>query len=311
MKHDLGHRLALGLAATLLYWGTPALADSYDGETAPRTLGRLQFVPSSLVTWGFVDSEFAITSSGAYISYGVGPRDVAARSTTGSRNVTLLGVAQTVSGSAALAPWLGVAGRLTGASDIPRGLTAVALVGVHVSFGVEGDLFVRLIRSGPFQLTARGDFGYNQNRDVLPEFLSDRVVIGHVTTIRPAVTAALAVSPQLGFQASGSYGWQWFDINQSGLTETLELAAAAVISLHPIPITLLAGAGGGRATGDSPDTFGAQALYGSGGTWGRAEGGVFYTGRRDLDLGLSATYQFSDTDGDRRWVGNFRLGYYF
>jgi hypothetical protein len=311
MRPKHGYRLALALVTMVVLRAAPTRAEEYGEDTAPRTLGRLQFVPSSLVAWGFIDNAFTFTSSAAWITYGVGPLDLTPHIAIGSRHVELVGVAQTVSGSAALAPWLGVTARLSAASDIPRNVTATALVGVHVNFGVEGDAFLRLVRAGPLQITARGDFGYDQNRDILPTFLRDRVQIGHVTTIRPTLVAAVAITPLLGLQASGSYSWQWFDFRTSGRAETIQAAAAVTISLHPFPVTLLGGAGAGHETGDSLDIFGAQALYGSGGTWGRAEGGVYYTGRRHLDLGVDATYQFSDTDGDRRWWGDLRIGYYF
>jgi hypothetical protein len=54
-----------------------------------------------------------------------------------------------------------------------------------------------------------------------------------------------------------------------------------------------------------------RAVLGSGGTPVLGELGLYYTGRRDLDLGVVVSYQFTGDDDDRRVVGNLRLGYYF
>lgn len=307
-SHRNARSLVSGVLATMMVlYAAPAGAD----DVGPRTLGGLQFVPSQLVTWGFLDSGFSLTTSAAYVTYDVGPADPVARIAVQDRSVTLIGLSEAVAGSAELAPWLGITGRLTGLGEIPHGRTSTLLVGAHMSLGAEGGVLVRLVRSGQLQLTARGDAGWEQNRNIVPMGLSSLEVIGHVTTVRPALVAEVALSPQVGLQASGSYSWQWFDVNTTGNAQTLEGDAGLVMSLRPIPATLLLAGQIRDASGDTPDRFGVQSLYGSGGIQYGGEGGVFYTGRHDLDLGATVTYQWGDTDNDRRWFGNFRLGYYF
>ena len=69
MKNQVGTFVLAALLSTSV-----ARAD----DDGPRTLGRLQFVPSALVAWGFVDNTFAVTTSAGYVRYGVGPSDTIA-----------------------------------------------------------------------------------------------------------------------------------------------------------------------------------------------------------------------------------------
>ena len=65
-----------------------------------------------------------------------------------------------------------------------------------------------------------------------------------------------------------------------------------------------------RDFGRDDNTLAANVLLGNGSSQARVEGGLFYTGRQNLDLGAVITYQLSHSD-DRRYFGNIRLGYYF
>ena len=65
-----------------------------------------------------------------------------------------------------------------------------------------------------------------------------------------------------------------------------------------------------REWGRDVESIALKALLGNGSSQARIEGGVYYTGRRDLDLGAIVTFQLSEND-DRRYLGNVRFGYYF
>jgi hypothetical protein len=310
------HGTSFALVGTMLTTRVSAAAiilismRSVRAETdAPRTLVEHQFVPSSLVPWGFVDSSFAMTSTAGYVQY---DQDSAARVTAGSRSeLRLIALAHSFSGTARLAPWLGLNGRVTAAVDIPRGLESALAVGAHTNLGVEGGAVLNLVRVSGLQLSARGDVGWAEERNVVPMFLPDALLItGDVVTIQPSLIAAFAISPVIGLQASATYTWRRFDIEDTDSVQSAAVAAAATLALTPIPLTLLGGGQLHRLWGRDNESVASSALFGTGGTQTRLEGGVFYTGRRDLDLGAVVTAQFGRND-DRRYLGNIRMGYYF
>ena len=79
---------------------------------------------------------------------------------------------------------------------IPRTVESALVVGAHTNLGVEGGLSIALIRVPGMIVTARGDAGWSENRNVVPMFADELLVIGHITTIQPSLIAALAISPQ-------------------------------------------------------------------------------------------------------------------
>jgi hypothetical protein len=303
----------LPIAATLA--SQPAVADDAYGEPfAPRTIAGHRFVPSSLVLWGFVDSTFAMTTSAGYEHFdrGFDVDPALADLVAGSRNeVRLIGVAHSFTGAAALAPWLAVTGRVTSAVEIPRGAVSALVVGAHMNTGLEGGLVLRLVRLPSFQISARGDYGWADDRDIQPRLAPASLFVnGHIQTLRPALIAALALSRAFAVQASGSYTWRWFDIEETDDVQTLTGALAVSLSLYPAPVTILAGGQVDHEWGRNFETAAEEVLLGNSDHHTRGELGLFYTGRRDLDLGAVATYQFSGSN-DRRWLGNIRFGYYF
>jgi hypothetical protein len=217
-----------------------------------------------------------------------------------------------LSGAAALTPWLGISGALSGAGALPRDVLSAALIGVDEALGLEVGVGLVLVKLRNVQITARGDFGFTNNRALQPNaplgsiFTTDRS-----ETLRPALIAAIAASPVLGFQASFSYMWQWFNTSEADVTRTISGGAAATVNFGPAPATLLVGIGVNHDSGAPLDVHNLRAVLGSGGTPVLGELGLYYTGRRDLDLGVVVSYQFTGDDDDRRVVGNLRLGYYF
>lgn len=290
----------------------PARADEWqhDDADAPRTLDDHQFVPSSLVLWGFIDSTFAMTSSAGYVRDDIDPPAVVIGGAT-LREVQLIAMAHTISGGAELTPWLAITARLTGSAELPRGLASAILVGAHENLGGEAGVAVRLLRTSILQVTARGDAGLAYDKLIQPMLQpASLITTGDIVTLRPSVIGMLALSRMFGLQGSVSYAWQWFDITTHDAVDTLAGALAGTMALGIVPITLLGGGQINHEFGRNVDTNAMEALLGEDDTQWRVEGGVFYTGRRDLDLGASVTYQFSSGD-DRRWFGNLRFGYYF
>ena len=210
-----------------------------------------------------------------------------------------------------LTPWLGLTGRLTGSAELPRNLASAILVGAHENLGFEGGAAVRLVRTSMLQVTVRGDFGLSADKLIQPMLQPGSLITtGDIITLRPSAIAMLALSRMFGLQASGSYAWQWFDITTHDNIETLNGALAGTMALGFVPITILVGGSVTHEFGRDVDTNAMEALLGEGTTQGACEGGIFYVGRRDLDLGATFIYQFSGSD-DRRALGNLRFGYYF
>jgi hypothetical protein len=253
---------------------------------------------------------FAMTSSAGYVRDDIDPPALVLGGAT-LHEVRLIGMAHTVSGGVALTPWLALTARLTGSAELPRGLASAILVGAHENLGGEAGVAVRLLRTSILQVTARGDAGLAYDKLIQPMLQpASLITTGDIVTLRPAVVGMLALSQMFGLQGSVSYAWQWFDITTHEAVDTLTGALAGTMALGVVPLTLIGGGQISHEFGRNVDTNAMEALLGEDTTQWRVEGGVFYTGRRDLDLGAVFTYQFSSGD-DRRWFGNFRFGYYF
>jgi hypothetical protein len=300
---------AIAVVTLALSSAREARADDCDGEADnPRTLCGHQYVPSSLVEWGFITSTIASTSSLGVAHFDLDRSGIVAREIT--REAKLIALAQTFSGGVAFTPWLGASARLTGSGLIPRDAASALAIGAHENLGGDGSVSIALVRSPAFLLTATATAGYSANRDLVPAFFPNNVLqTGNVTILRPALIAILAVTPTFGLQASGSYMWQWIDVNVTSHVQTVRGAVAATIALHPV--TILIGGAITQGFGDDPSTTPALEFLTTGGLQGWGEAGIYYTGRRDLDLGAVFTAEIGSNQDDQRFITNLRLGYYF
>ena len=314
MKHDRSARRWFGLGVAIvvitLLWARSARANDFDPDDAPRTIAHFQFVPSALVANGFIEDTLSTTSSAGLVHFDVTPDTTGVARAIIVPDVRVAALGQTVQGGVKLAPWFGVTAGLSGMGIIPRNGFSALTVGGYEDLGANVGVAVRLLRTDFFQLTARADGSWDYTRSILPTLLpSSPLVTGNVKSVRPSLVAIAALSPNFGIQASGTYGWRWFDQEINQEVQTISGAIALSISANPqVPLTVQVGGGVDHRFSGVNDTIPTLTILGSSATPWSGEAGVFYTGRRDLDLGITVTYQFNS---DHRAVSFARFGYYF
>lgn len=302
---------AVGIAAAVALTSHPALADDEPEPYVARRLGGHRFVPSTVVDWGFIDSSFTSTTFAGLSEFGFTPGDRIAR-IIGTQETKVAVVSQSFAGSAALTRWLGATLRVSALGVVPYDAVAGVVVGAHEVYRAEASILLGLLRLDRVQLTARGALGWGETRSTIPARLPERPFVeGDVGTIRPSLVADVALAPWLGLQASGSYAWRQFDILQEDDVQTLQGAVALTLSLPRIPATILAGFEISHDFNRDIASATSLALFGSSATRERAELGIYYQGRRELDLGASFAYE-GDSDADEKRASIVvHMGYYF
>ena len=254
-------------------------------------------------------NEFSMTSTGGYVRTDVDPPNLG---TILSRaEVRMISLAHSIAGAIAITPWLGIEARLTGTALVPKTLASAVVVGAYENLGADGTLVVELYRQPDLIVTARGGFSWSADRTIQPSLLPASILsTGTITSIRPSVAMAFAPARGIGVQASLAYNAEWFDELTDNVVQSITGAAAVTIQGFELPITTLGGVQVSHEWGRDFDVPALDVLLGNNNTQERVEVGVFYTGRRNLDLGAELTFQFSGSD-DRRLLGDIRFGYYF
>lgn len=295
--------------------GSTVRAQPPGGGAAPpaRWLGGHRFVPSSFVAWPFIDTTFTSTSSFGIVDFEFDPGGPAALLLLDdSRDNEFLALAQVFSAGLALTPWLGVTLRLSGRGVVPRDRLSTVLVGAHALIGGEIGASIGILRLGRLQVTARADLGWFENRSIVPARLpASPYAEGNIGSLQPALVVALALAPWIGVQASGGATWRELDVEAEDRTRTLAAAVAITLNLDPTPIALLVGGELSEEEDRDLETATAHAFFGDGQARRRGELGLYYTGRRELDLGAVLTYERDDAKIDRRLFVQARMGFYF
>jgi len=297
------------LACAVVPVATPARALAQD-----PILDGHRFVPSTIVAWSFVDSEVSSTSDIGLTDFVLEPNVPPLASTAiGMRqfNGRFIEATQAVSGSVALTDFLSLNAQLSAGGILPRDTASALLVGGHGFIGETVGAALRLLRTDAFQLTLRGDFTAVEVESVIPALLpSSPRVTGHDLGVRPALAAALTLSPRFGLQGSFLVHWQDYDVEVHDDIVGVVGGLAATVSLDPVPLTVLVGANVIHEFDRDVFTPTANAVLGPTRTQWNVEGGLYMTLRSELDLGLVFR---SDINGDHnnRFHGLFRLGYYF
>jgi hypothetical protein len=169
---------------------------------------------------------------------------------------------------------------------------------------------VRLYRADTFQVTALVEGGRMWPSSVVPARLPrSPLQEGDLTTIRPALAIAGALSPRLGLQASVSYAWQELDVIQENTYTTLTGSAALTFDVRPF--TLLVAGQYAHEFDEADTTDVVDTIFGAGESsfWGEA--GIVYRGVHALDLGAHLDVKLDDIGDESRWLGQVRLAYYF
>jgi hypothetical protein len=233
----------------------------------------------------------------------------------GRRDISLVGLQQTLDLGLRINDWLGLTGFAQG--DAVSGLNRRTLLyrTVEYDLGGQAGLAVRLLREGQgTQVTARVHFGYDEGNEVTvlpllsgivnnPLLTLEDVVEGNLgelilvptseKTVSGGVFLAQALGPLFSLQASGAleYAWQTrepFDpaaaarITQKAQVLRVLLAAALTADLAPrgVPLALMGEylfTLGEKNPEDRPaTTLGSSTIA----------LGVYYTGRVNLQLGV-------------------------
>jgi hypothetical protein len=285
---------------------------------ARRELAGHSFIGTQLTRDPFCTTYFD-NRTGAGVAEGQGPRYNLAGEQVGERDYSLAALAESVEFQLGILPWL--AFRVGGNGTVYSGTSAASVLGIGASAGYEGQLGVTAARPIGERLRVGAYFDYIHSRrfvfDVLGgvgQSLRDRAVAESTflqeskgPLLAPGVTAALGLHPALGLVGSVQYR---YDTESDALIgtdrNTLSEAIAADLDfgkLIGLPLGILAAY---RAT---------QPLGGDDTTWAHAlDLGFFYTGRRDLDLGLQAGGRRFPGKRDRTFdaaIGVFVMRYYW
>lgn len=301
---------ALGLA-TLLF-AAPPRADAAEADaTPPRVLGGHAFIPLLTVDWAFVDTA-VVLAVGAGSADFVRSRDRAIAVTVlGEGRLETLFLTQNLRLRVAPLAWLAFGGELQTFGVVGTDPESAISFGGHA--GVRGALRAigQLLRSERAAVALRlgGQIGLGQG--VVPQRLLDsvRAEDGTVTFDRPQISAdvtlwgvqaglaaAYAVNAHLGLQASATYGFRRLDFSLlDERAHDLDLGVGATLDGRD-KVLPVAGVVGYRA--NLPLDGGAVVH--------QTEAGIYYSGRRNLSLGLAFNWWFRP---DELGLGNTFLGF--
>ena len=293
-----------------------ALLDRADLRGArDRSLNGHVFTPSLVVR-----SPFAVTTFQADLLYGTGkatgPTYDTSGNVTGSRTYTAAAMGQSFAYEKKLLD--GVSVGLGAITELDSGIDgpSAVVVGAEIALGAFGRATAGH-RFGPVQVAATFDASYAprlglQLVEAIKVAIEDRVLDAgaafnqsNVLTLKPGVAAAWAPFEALGLTASVDWQWASLDTTREARQEETgtDLAFAADLDFGTFTSVPVAVIGGYRVTapvgGNGVDRITTGA------------GGVFYTGRPALVLGLevgrrSLTVRNLDTSST---VANIRLQY--
>jgi hypothetical protein len=273
-----------------------------------NVLNAHRFTRSRLVGWPFATTAFAAET--LFGSYAVKrwPSSRLYRNLGGPRVYTLQGVllSETFQLEVAVTGWLALRGTLSGTVDMPTNRDTALDWGIDSYVDRAAGASVRLAGNNSWVLSTGLDFGtYNIINVAMANYLSsvlasakrgkakldaDQLILtGRGWALSPAMrvawapTAVLGVQAQAGYELASIQGNSFID---SALALDLNLASVKV----PIGI---------------PVAFGYRRYSGVGES--TLESGLFYTGRDELELGVSGEYGLNG--GYNSMLAGLRLGY--
>ena len=302
-------QVVVGLCVVAGSTRTAKAEDVYD-ETGDqgRTLGGLRYVPFEIVDSPFFDSRFTSGTSLALLRLDesfVGGRVTGAEI---EPRLDLIAAGQTVGGTWKLARWLGVELVGSGSTVMAIDRASAVAIGAHFELAARGAAAVRVVRTHNLQVTVRGEVDYIRDKGITPAFLPSSPLVDQGAWVyRPIIAAALTFTKSIGLQASTAIAVR--DIQQEpDVSYAYDIAAGLSFDMNPIALMLLLG---GRATFESEriPQAGLELLLGTGGSRVTGEAGVFYHGRRDLDLG--GVVELTATSDQNRYFAQLRVNYYF
>lgn len=296
----------------------PSAADGFNwsDQTNQRALNGHFFLPSQVVQAPFTSTHF-----GSSTAFGYGRFDVTVQDDNGATQdlrLKVLGIQQGLDLQVAM----GAAGpasfalRIRSAGNALAGVSADAALYLPLTVGYDYGVgfLAKPWGNRYFQFAVSFDFQRGTAYQVSPLVaLQNSIAQGAITTqgllstssttdLYPGVALALSPYKVVGLMSSLRYDWQHVD---GGATDhLLDWAIALSLDLNGafnFPLGL-------QGVYELVKSFTGIELmqhYGGGGLW--------YTGRRDLALGVEAVVTKSDAGGVRQMLvqGQFRLRYYW
>ena len=278
-----------------------ARADSYDDIVPHRELGGHVYFPSLIVSDPFVSTYIALFTGAGY-EWIDGPDfdslgDRISTSTT--RSYRAAAMAQGATFQATLTDFMAL--RITGGGGLDGGSNArsALVVGMiqPLTAGVGTTLAWNLAPNIRFGGTF--DFVYARTRLIRPLIgIQDSLIAGDVQavgvsekldsySVLPGLTLAMTPCPSLGLLASARYNWTSQTDDMTTHSQYVSLGVSGQLDLLPdtgVGLGLL-------ASYLATIPFESQARFTN-----TLEGGIFYTGRKSLDLGLDVQGKWLDLD---------------
>jgi hypothetical protein len=297
-----------------------ARADSVEDFGPRRQLAGHVFFPSLIVQDPFVSTYVAVFTAAGY-DWLEGPGFDIAGNTVGRRSYRAAAMAQGATFQAGLTDFLAI--RVTGSGAVDGGASArsALVVGMVLPISVDGGatLSWRLAPKVRFGVTF--DFLYAHSRLIQPlNAIHDSILAGEVRfssatdkvnseSVVPGATLAIAPCDAVGLLAFAQYNWTRQTDGETRHFNYVDVGASAQVDLLPnlaLPVGLLASY---RANIPFEDEVRFVNTV---------EGGVFYTGRKDLDLGLDAQVKWFDLRPDHLFrldtteaIGIIEMRYYW
>jgi hypothetical protein len=297
-------RSVAGLVAALAVWPAQAQQAATPEVTRPgqappppqgRELNGHLFIPSELLVQPFIETDFrSVTGAGVLRSEGPGISLTGEREPT-RREFTQLGYSQRFELQVKVLPWLAARGHATalvysginGRSIINLGSTVQYAAGGGLTAGTRfGPVQVALIADAAYEPTYSIDIGGTLGASIRARQVDTDPLVLRARAVPVRVGASLAFAPlaPLGIQVMTRYEHTFRD--RLDLIRTDAVVAAAAVdfdfkALSPVPVGLLAAYQVAVPFGDDDRTD----------LWHSLNGGIFYTGRRNLALGMEASFR--------------------
>jgi hypothetical protein len=284
-----------------------------------RVLNGHYFVPLRTVDWAFVG-----TRAGLFLGGGL-TRFVADESNTLDpeffEDLEAAFLEQRAHLQIGVFDWLAIGAAAQLDSVVGTDVPSAIEFGGHASGTFLGDVAVRVVRTERLQLGGRVQAGFLTGAGVVPSRLvrtaevreDDTIVFerGSVTVdadgtlVRPAVTAAYALGPALGFQASAAYAWRSLEI--FGRDEDVQEVALAIGATFDAREVLLPAAVAGAYRLTIPVDPATDLVH-------DAEVGLYYSGVANLNVGAALQVALRDADAEgiqERVAGWLQMNYFW
>jgi hypothetical protein len=280
-----------------------ARADDIEDFGPRRELAGHVFFPSLIIANPFLSTYIGVESAAGY-EWIDGPGfDLFGNLSIGRRSYRAAAMAQGVTFQANLNNYLAI--RFAGGGGVDGGTNgpSAVVVGMNQPITAGGGVTLGWKLGDTGRLGFTFDFVYSHTRLIRPLVaIQDSLVARDVElaavsqkldgyTLLPGIALAIAPSPTAGFLVSANYSWTTQVDDTTQHFHYVNVGASAQLDLLPasmIPLGLLASY---RAT----IPFESEVRFTN-----TVEGGLFYTGRKDLDLGLDAQVKWFDLQPEHR-----------